>query len=319
MISVGIQGAAGYTGGELLRILHHHPKVNIVYASSRSQHGKPLSSIHADLFDLDLAFTDQGQSEVDCIFLCMGHGRGQTFMAEHDIPATKAIIDLSRDFRLQGSGSFIYGLPELHRSEIQATKRLANPGCFATCIQLALLPAANYHLLDDQVHVHAITGSTGAGQSPTPTTHFSWRNNNISIYKPFSHQHMDEIMQSVLHLHPNYQGAIHFIPMRGDFARGILASLHWTTSAPIEEILEKYQTYYQHHPFVHITADNPDLKQVVNTNYCFLHLKKYGDQLHIISIIDNLIKGASGQAVQNFNLMFGLKETQGLQLKSIVY
>ena len=320
MIKVGILGAAGYTGGELIRILTGHPQVEIVFLHSRSQAGKPISSVHGDLFYLNREFDDSFNAEVDVVFLCMGHGQSREFLTSHPLPSTVKIIDLSRDFRLkEDRGNYIYGLPELNRDVIKSSTHIANPGCFATCIQLGLLPLASGQHLKQPVHVHAMTGSTGAGQKPTATGHFSWRNNNISIYKAFNHQHLDEICQSVTQLMPSFDTPIHFVPMRGNFTRGILASIHFTTAITLGEARQLFQDFYEDHPFVIITDENPNLKQVVNTNYGLIHLEKYGDQLHIISMIDNLVKGASGQAVQNMNLICNLDEKSGLNLKSVAF
>jgi N-acetyl-gamma-glutamyl-phosphate reductase len=324
-IKVGIVGAAGYTGGELLRILVHHPEVDIVFANSKSNAGNPVWQVHRDLLgDTDLCFSSNLDSSVDVLFLCLGHGDSLKFIDENEacfLNAKFKIIDLSQDFRLLNrnahayTGSFVYGLPELNRDEIKNAKSIANPGCFATCIQLALLPLAKAGLLKDDVHLTAITGSTGAGQKPTDTTHFSWRANNLSVYKAFEHQHLNEIKQSLVQLQPLFSNALNFVPYRGDFTRGIIANLHLKTDLTLEKAVELYQDYYVHHPFTFLSAQNPDLKQVVNTNKAFLYLEKHGDYLLVLSILDNLLKGASGQAVQNMNLMFGLDEKQGLKLK----
>jgi len=317
MIRVGIFGAAGYTGGELLRILKNHSDVEIDFVHSQSQVDKLVSEVHQDLFDLDLRFTDQIGTQVDLIFLCMGHGRSAIFMREHSFGENVKVIDLSHDFRIKGSHDFVYGLPELHEDIIRDANYIANPGCFATGIQLALLPLAHAQQITDDIHVTAMTGSTGAGQKPSATGHFSWRNNNISIYKAFSHQHLAEINQSLVELQPSFNTSLHFIPMRGNFTRGILASAYTPFKNSEEEAIHMYQSYYADHPFVHITDTNPNVKQIINSNFVLLHLRKYGDQLHIISISDNLIKGAAGQAVQNMNLMFGLSEKTGLALKTV--
>ncbi len=318
MLKAGIIGGGGYTAGELIRVLLYHPEVEINFVLSQSQKKKLVSDVHDDLVgECNLHFTDEVSFDVDVLFLCMGHGRSRTFMESHSIPENVAIIDLSSDYRLDGS--FVYGLPELHKTAIQQSKRIANCGCFATAIQMALLPLASQHLLQDEVHVHAVTGSTGAGQSPTPTTHFSWRNNNLSIYKAFNHQHLAEIKQSLRQLQPSFDKAINFLPVRGDFARGIYASAYIDCDLTEEEAYQLYESYYAEAPFTHLSRQNPNLKQVVNTNKCILHLEKHGNKLLIISIIDNLLKGASGQAVQNMNLVFGKAETMGLQLKSVVY
>ena len=319
MIRAGIIGGAGYTAGELLRILLYHPNVEIAYIHSKSQARKLVSSIHEDLVgECLLHFTDEVVLEdIDVLFLCMGHGRSKEFLESNPIPENLAVIDLSRDYRI--GTDFVYGLPELHQSAIKATKRLANPGCFATALQLPLLPLAKAKMLQDEVHIHAITGSTGAGQAPVATTHFSWRNNNLSIYKAFRHQHMDEIKQSLHFLQPEYQREVNFLPLRGDFPRGIFASLYTNIAAEEDEVYNLYQDYFRDAPFVQISDKNPHLKQVVNTNKCIIHLEKHGNKLLIISLIDNLLKGASGQAVQNMNLMFGLEETTGLKLKAMVF
>ncbi len=318
-INVGIIGGAGYTGGELLRILLNHPQVNIAFVNSKSQAGKPVYSTHSDLVgDTDLLFTDQMPfDEVQAIFLCSGHNESKKFLAENTIPESLKIIDLSTDFRDQSNG-FIYGLPELQRDLIKTATKIANPGCFATSIELALLPLASAGLLSEDVHVSAVTGSTGAGQSLSATTHFSWRNNNISIYKAFTHQHLKEINQSIKTLQPAFGKAVNFIPYRGNFSRGIMANVYTKFAGTIEEAKELYKNYYASHPFTHLSeAAEIDLKQVVNTNKCIIHLEKHDDNLLITSIIDNLTKGASGQAVQNLNLVFGLEETTGLKLKSV--
>lgn len=318
-INIGIIGGAGYTGGELLRILLNHPQVNITFVNSKSQAGKPVYSTHSDLVgETDLLFTDQMPfDEVQAIFLCSGHNESKKFLAENIIPESLKIIDLSTDFRDQSNG-FVYGLPELQRDLIKTATKIANPGCFATSIELALLPLANAGLLNEDVHVSAVTGSTGAGQSLSATTHFSWRNNNISIYKAFTHQHLKEINQSIKTLQPAFGKSVNFIPYRGNFSRGIMANVYTKFAGTIEEAKELYKNYYASHPFTHLSeAAEIDLKQVVNTNKCILHLEKHGDNLLITSIIDNLTKGASGQAVQNLNLVFGLEETTGLKLKSV--
>ncbi len=321
MIKTGIIGGAGYTAGELLRILLHHPKVEIEFVHSNSNAGNAVSDIHTDLIgEINLTFTDTISPNVDVLFLCMGHGKSKAFLDTHAIPESIKIIDLSRDYRLKADAEdFIYGLPELNRNGIEETNYLANPGCFATAIQLALLPLAEAQQLNADIHVHAITGSTGAGQEPKPTTHFSWRNNNISIYKAFNHQHLGEIFQSVQQLQPNYQGNINFLPVRGNFPRGIYASVYTDCEMNEKEIVYLFEHFYDNDPFVHISAQNPNLKQVVNTNKCIIHIEKHDNKVLIISMIDNLVKGASGQAVQNMNLMFGLEERMGLGLKPIAF
>jgi N-acetyl-gamma-glutamyl-phosphate reductase len=287
--------------------------------NSKSQAGKPVHAIHADLLgETELTFTDQLDLGVDILFLCMGHGESGVFLSQHQVPTHTKIIDLSQDFRDESNG-FVYGLPELQREKIMGATRIANPGCFATCIELALLPLAKEHLLQNDVHISAVTGSTGAGQSLSTTSHYSWRNGNISVYKAFTHQHLKEIRQSIKQLQSAYSGKINFIPYRGSFTRGIFASCYTTTDLTLVEAQELYQAYYQRHPFTFVSTGPVDVKQVVNTNKCFLHLEKFEDQLLITSVIDNLTKGASGQAVQNLNLMAGLDESTGLGLKSIAF
>lgn len=318
MIKAGIIGGGGYTAGELIRILHYHPETEIAFVHSNSQAGKPLSSIHEDLIgEVTLDFTNEIDPEVDVLFLCMGHGQSKGFVEQHTVPDSTVIIDLSHDFRL--NPGWVYGLPELNRKRILRSKRIANPGCFATAIQLGLLPLAKEGLLKEEVHIHAITGSTGAGQSPKSTTHFSWRNNNLSVYKAFRHQHLGEIGQSLRQLQPEFDRSVNFLPLRGDFARGIFASLYTKVEGTVEQFTELYQVFYKHAPFTVVTDQNPNLKQVVNTNKCLLHLEKHDDKLLIISTIDNLTKGASGQAVQNMNLAFGFEESAGLRLKAMAF
>ncbi len=324
MIKVGILGAAGYTGGELIRVLLNHPEAEIVFANSESNAGNLVSDVHEGLVgDTDLRFTDQMPfGDVDVAFFCFGHGKSRQFLQEHDIPDSVSIIDLAQDFRIKDEKiknqifDFVYGLPEINREEIQKARRVANPGCFATAIQLALLPAANLNLLKEDVSVNAITGSTGAGQKPSATTHFSWRTDNLSIYKPFQHQHIAEIRQSLKQIQGYLDADIDFIPYRGNFARGIFCTAVVRTPAPIDDIVEAYKDFYAEAAFTHYT-DNPiDLKQVVNTNKALVHCEKYGNKLLITSAIDNLLKGAVGQAVQNMNLMFGIDERAGLRLKA---
>ncbi|MFA6945135.1 MAG: N-acetyl-gamma-glutamyl-phosphate reductase [Pedobacter sp.] len=322
-IRIGIAGGAGYTGGELLRILINHPLAEIVFVHSNSNAGKPLSDVHADLFgDTDLKFTDSLSPNIDVLFLCVGHGDARKFLDSHEIAVGIKIIDLSQDFRLSqnqthGNRSFVYGLPESNRDAIRQAQNIANPGCFATCIQIGLLPLAEAGLLNSEVHINATTGSTGAGQSLSPTSHFSWRNNNLSVYKAFEHQHLNEIRQSLGQLQNNFDQALNFIPQRGDFTRGILAAMYTKTDLTLDEAHELYENYFKDHPFTHVSKRNIDLKQVVNTNKALIHLEKHEGKLFIISIIDNLLKGASGHAVQNMNLMFGLGETVGLRLKGV--
>ncbi|WP_128543133.1 N-acetyl-gamma-glutamyl-phosphate reductase [Larkinella soli] len=321
-ITVGIIGGAGYTGGELLRILINHPYVRFAFVHSKSQAGKPVHATHTDLLgDTDLRFSGEetrdlvAQPGLSVIFLCSGHGESARFLAENPVPETVKIIDLSTDFRDQSNG-FLYGLPELQRERIRPAGKIANPGCFATSIELALLPLAGSGLLREAVHVSAVTGSTGAGQALSPTTHFTWRNNNFSIYKAFTHQHLKEIRMSLTTLQAGFDQAVNFIPYRGDFTRGIMANVYTPFAGSLEEAHRLYHDYYGTHPFTHLSDAPIDLKQVVNTNKCLLHLEKHEGQLLITSIIDNLTKGASGQAVQNMNLMFGLPEDAGLRLKA---
>ena len=321
MIRVGILGAAGYTGGELIRLLLNHPEAQIVFANSESNAGNPVSDVHEGLIgDTDLLFTDQMPfDKVDVVFFCFGHGKSQQFLAEHKIPEGVKIIDLAQDFRIKGAHDYVYGLPEINKSAIEQAKHLANPGCFATAIQLALLPAAAMGLLTEDVSVNAITGSTGAGQKPSSTTHFSWRMGNLSIYKPFTHQHLAEIRQSLEQVQGWLEVDIDFIPYRGDFARGIFATEVVRTKADIGKITETYRDFYRDAAFTHYVDKPIDLKQVVNTNKCLVHVEKYDNKLLITSCIDNLLKGAVGQAVQNMNLMFGIDETAGLRLKASAF
>lgn len=321
-IRIGIAGGAGYTGGELLRILVHHPLAEIVFVHSNSNAGNPVSDVHTDLLgDTDLKFTDSFSRDIDVLFLCVGHGDAKKFLESHEVSSDIRIIDLSQDFRLSknavfGKRNFVYGLPELNREDIRKADNIANPGCFATCIQIGLLPLAAARLLNSEVHINATTGSTGAGQSLSPTSHFSWRNNNLSVYKAFEHQHLNEIGQSLKQLSPDFDQALNFIPQRGDFTRGILAAMYVESDLSLDGAYDLYESYFKDHPFTHVNRKNIDLKQVVNTNKALLHLEKHGNKLFIISIIDNLLKGASGHAVQNMNLMFGLGETVGLRLKA---
>ena len=320
-IKIGIVGGAGYTGGELLRILVNHPNADIVFVHSNSNAGNPIYKVHADLIgSTDIVFTGELSSAIDVLFLCVGHGDASKFLAANPIESHIKIIDLSQDFRIEKEGNdFIYGLPEMQREKIKIAKNIANPGCFATAIQLGLLPLAAEKVLTSDVHVSGITGSTGAGQSLSQTSHFSWRNNNMSVYKALDHQHLKEIRQSLKNLQSSLDVNIHFIPYRGDFTRGIIATMYTPCTWTIEEATAKYKSYYASHPFTHVVDENIDLKQVVNTNNCLLYLEKHEDQLMIVSIIDNLLKGASGHAVQNMNLMFGLEETTGLRLKAVSF
>jgi N-acetyl-gamma-glutamyl-phosphate reductase len=316
-IKVAIEGAAGYTAGELLRILLFHPFVAVKYVHSESNAGKPVYAVHKDLLgETALVFNDIDFSDTDIVFLCKGHGQSLKFMEQNKLPEHVKVIDLSTDFRDESNG-FVYGLPELQREKIKTTRLIANPGCFATSIELALLPLARAGLLQNEVHITSITGSTGAGQSPSETTHFSWRNNNVSVYKPFRHQHLKEIGMCINKLQPGFNKSVNLVPVRGNFSRGILTSCYTECSASQTVIDKLYHDFYQSHPFTVISQENPDLKQVVNTNKCILYLERFEDKLYILSLIDNLIKGASGQAVQNMNLMFGIDERAGLLLKPI--
>ncbi len=319
-IKVGVIGGAGYTAGELLRILVNHPNVDIVFVNSSSNAGNPITEVHSGLIgETDLVFTSELPFEkVDALFLCSAHGDSKKFMDENEVPASLKIIDLSTDYRQKRDDhDFVYGLPEMNREEICKASHIANPGCFATAIQLALLPLAAAGLIVDEVHVNAITGSTGAGVKPSSTSHFSWRNNNISIYKAFEHQHLMEIGQSMRRLQDGFDKSINFIPVRGNFARGIYATTYTKCDLSLEDAKKLYKDYYKEAAFTFVTDKNPDMKQVVNTNKGIVYLEKHGDKLLVVSMIDNLLKGASGQAVQNMNLMFGLDEKAGLGLKSI--
>jgi len=321
-IKAGIVGGAGYTGGEMLRLLINHPDVEIVFVHSNSNGGNLISDVHTDLIgDTDLRFTGELSSAIDVLFLCVGHGDAKKFLDANPIAAGIRIIDLSQDFRLaEAAGTeWVYGLPELNRERIKNASFIANPGCFATTIQLGLLPLAAKGLLKNEVHINATTGSTGAGQSLAATSHFTWRNNNLSVYKAFEHQHLNEIGQSLVQLDPQFDAVLNFIPQRGDFTRGILAAMYVETELTEDEAYLLYEDFYAEHPFTHVSRKNIDLKQVVNTNKAFVHVEKHGNKLLIISIIDNLLKGASGQAVQNMNILFGLEERQGLRLKATAF
>ena len=338
MIKLGLLGAAGYTGGELIRILLNHPEAEIVFANSESNAGNLVSDVHEGLIgDTDLCFTDQMPfDKVDVVFFCFGHGKSEAFLKEHTIPDNVKIIDLAQDFRIKGNHDYVYGLPEIYRSEIAACKHLANPGCFATCIQEGLLPLAKAGLLTHDVAVNAITGSTGPGQKPGATTHFSWRNNNFSVYKLFTHQHLHEICQTLNDLRPasapravdtldeGYDAdgiTIDFIPYRGDFARGIFCTEVVTCDkAPDPDaVVELYKNFFKDAAFTHYSDKPLDLKQVVNTNKALVHVEVFGKKIVVTSIIDNLLKGAVGQAVQNMNIMFGLDEKAGLNLKATAF
>lgn len=320
-IRIGIVGGAGYTAGELIRILLYHPNAELKQIQSSSNNGQPVTSIHRDLIgETNLLFSEIDLEQVDLLFLCSGHGKSIEYLSQNVVPKRVKIIDMSHDFRLKRAGnSFIYGLPELNRKEIQSASHIANPGCFATGIQLALLPLAASGMIHDDLHVNAITGSTGAGQTPTKTSHFSWRDNNLSVYKAFEHQHLGEICESLEQAQPGLNHSLHFIPVRGNHTRGIFTMAYTRFSGSLDDAKKLYSSYYQSHPFVHLSDENPDLKQVINTNKCLLYLEKHGDQLMIISCIDNLLKGASGQAVQNMNLMFGVDEKAGLNLKAVAF
>lgn len=316
MIKAGIIGGAGYTAGELLRLLINHPEVEVAFVHSTSNAGAPVSDVHEGLVgETDLTFaSDYDLSACDVLFLCQGHGFSRKFWEENEMPAGLKVVDLAQDYRDESDG-YVYGLPEVKRDAVEACTRLANPGCFATAIQLALLPLAAAGKLDGEVHVTGITGSTGAGVKPGSTTHFSWRNNNMSVYKAFEHQHLKEIKQTLSALQGGNEPEISFIPVRGDFARGIFVMADITTDMSIEEAVKLYKDFYADAAFTHVSDRPVDLKQVVNTNKCVISLEKHGNKLLILSAIDNLLKGASGQAVQNMNLMFGLPEKTGLALK----
>lgn len=333
MIKVGILGAAGYTGGELIRLLLNHPDAEIVFANSESNAGNLVSDVHEGLYgETDLKFTSELPfDKVDVVFFCFGHGKSEQFLNEHDIPASAKIIDLAQDFRLKGNHDFVYGLPEIHKAETANAQRIANPGCFATCIQLGLLPAAKMGIISDDVVVNGITGSTGAGQKPGATTHFSWRNNNMSTYKMFTHQHLHEICQSLNEVRPAESPvigspideggdvSIDFIPYRGDFARGIFVTSVIKTDISGEEIIRFYKDFFRDAAFTHYSDKPIDLKQVVNTNKCLVHCDTFKGKLVVTTAIDNLLKGAVGQAVQNMNLMFSLPEYSGLRLKASAF
>ncbi|MBH8567657.1 N-acetyl-gamma-glutamyl-phosphate reductase [Microvirga sp. STS02] len=324
-IKAGIVGGAGYTAGELIRILLHHEFVELGGIVSTSNAGNPVYQVHDDLVgETEMVFASELAGDEDVVFLCLGHGNSKAWLHKNALPETTHIIDLSNDFRLQADAEFegrefVYGLPELNKSRIQQAQSIANPGCFATAIQLALLPLAQAGRLTDDIHVSAITGSTGAGQSLSETVHFSWRTNNVSIYKPFTHQHLGEIGESLAQLQPHSESEMHFIPYRGNFSRGIFASVYTPSDLTQDEARALYRQFYADAPFTTVSDKEIHLKQVVNTNKCLLHVQKQGKQLLITSVIDNLVKGASGQAVQNMNLIFGLPETTGLNLKSVLF
>lgn len=321
MVTVGIVGGAGYTAGELIRILLHHDQVHIDFIYSTSNAGNPVSSIHQDLIGTtDFIFSSKIDPDVDVLFLCLGHGNSTTFLKAYPFSENTKIIDLSNDFRLEDDAvfqgkEFVYGLPELNKKKIKKAQHIANPGCFATALQLALLPLADKKLLRDDVHINAVTGATGAGVSLSKTTHFTWRDNNFSYYKPFTHQHLGEINQTVNQLQSDFDFDINFMPNRGNFSRGIYATNYTKFEGTLEDAKKIYQEYYKQSTFTFVSDIDLHLKQVVNTNKCLIHLHKHEDKLLITSCIDNLIKGASGQAVQNMNLMCGFDEKEGLELK----
>lgn len=321
MIKAGIIGGAGYTAGELIRLLLNHPDVELVWVNSTSNAGNAVSSVHQGLVgETDLHFTSETDFEtIDVVFFCTPHGESRKFMESHDIPEDLKIVDLSQDYRIAGDHDFVYGLPEVNRKYLNRGKHVANPGCFATAIQLALLPLAKNLLLNSDIHVTAITGSTGAGVKPSASSHFSWRNDNVSIYKPFKHQHLAEIRQTLSTLQHSFNSDINFIPVRGCFSRGIYATVYMDCPVELDEIKKLYEEYYADHNFTFIVDRIPDLKDVVNTNKCLLYLTKENGKLLIVSVIDNLLKGASGQAVHNMNLLFGLHERVGLQLKASAF
>jgi N-acetyl-gamma-glutamyl-phosphate reductase len=320
-VNIGIVGGAGYTGGELLRVLLRHPNAHIAFVHSTSSAGELVSKVHADLLgDTELKFTNTLDQNIDVLFLCVGHGDANKFLTANEIKASIKIIDLSQDFRLAASAkigdrNFIYGLPELQREAIKSANNIANPGCFATAIQLGLLPLAAKGLLKE-VYTTGITGSTGAGQGLSNTSHFSWRANNIQAYKTLQHQHLNEIVQSLAQLQGNQNAEVNFVPWRGDFTRGIFVTSIISSDLSLEALYDLYNAFYEGHAFTHVSKNNIDLKQVVNTNKCLIHIEKQGNKIAIHSVVDNLLKGAVGQAVQNMNLIFGIEEGAGLQLKA---
>ncbi|KJD32510.1 N-acetyl-gamma-glutamyl-phosphate reductase [Tamlana nanhaiensis] len=324
-IQVGIIGGAGYTAGELIRLLVNHPEAEIDFVYSTSNAGNQISKVHQDLVgSLNRVFTDTVNPNVDVLFLCLGHGNSVKFLSNHTFSEGTKIIDLGNDFRLEADKvfdgkNFVYGLPELNKTDIQSANYIANPGCFATAIQLGLLPLADTNLLQDDIHINAVTGATGAGTSLSATTHYTWRDNNFSYYKPFTHQHLGEINQSVKQLQSSFTSEINFMPNRGNFSRGIFATLYTKFEGTVEDAKSLYSNFYDSAEFTFVSDDFLHLKQVVNTNKCLVHLHKHEGKLLITSIIDNLLKGASGQAIQNMNLMFGLEETTGLGLKGTYF
>ena len=322
MIKVGIVGGAGYTAGELIRLVINHSKIELDFVYSTSNAGNYVYNVHQDLLgSIDLKFTDTINNNVDVLFLCLGHGNSKKFLAKNKFSSTAKIIDLSNDFRLKSDAifegkQFVYGLPELQKDAIKKASNIANPGCFATAIQLALLPLVKHNLVKSSVHINATTGATGAGVSPSATTHFSWRDNNFSVYKAFTHQHLGEIGESLAALQQGFSEELYFIPNRGNFSRGIFASLYLDFDKNIEVAFELFEDFYKDTSFTHVSKIPVHIKQVVNTNNCFIHLEKHNNKLLITSVVDNLLKGASGQAIQNMNLLFGFEETEGLQLKA---
>jgi len=322
MIKAGIVGGAGYTAGELIRLILNHKEIELDFVYSTSNAGNRIENIHRDLYgDTSMSFTKKINPEVDVLFLCLGHGNSTSFLKNHEFSDKTRVIDLSNDFRLKEDSKFqhrefVYGLTEMNRAEIEKAKSVANPGCFATAIQLALLPLAKSGLLNQDIHVNAVTGATGAGVSLSKTTHFTWRDNNFSHYKAFDHQHLEEINQSIRKLQPDCKSEVVFLPNRGNFSRGIFATAYTDFEGELEEAIDLYANYYSESPFTHVSDQDIFLKQVVNTNKCLLHLKKDGNRLLITSIIDNLLKGASGQAIENMNLMFGFKQEEGLLTKA---
>ncbi|MBQ0030064.1 MAG: N-acetyl-gamma-glutamyl-phosphate reductase [Paludibacteraceae bacterium] len=324
MIRVGIIGGAGYTAGELIRILLNHPQVEIKFVNSESNAGNKFTSVHEGLIgETDMEFTDQLPfDEVDVIFFCFGHGKSREFLSTHDVPSRVKIVDLAQDFRIAApEHDYVYGLPEINKDAIGKANHVANPGCFATCIQLGLLPLAKLGLLKEDVNVNAITGSTGAGVKPGPTSHFSWRDNNLSIYKPFQHQHVPEIKQSLKQLQGDFNVEIDFLPYRGNFPRGIFCTevVKVSEDLDLDKVVAAYKEFYANAAFTHYSDAPIDMKQVVNTNKALVHVEKFGKKLLITATIDNLLKGASGQAVQNMNIMFGIDEMAGLRLKSSAF
>ncbi len=325
MIKVGVVGAAGYVGGEICRLLLLHPNVDFVFAQSSSSAGEPLYSVHEDLFgETKMLFSKDVDTSVDVIFLCSGHGKSLKFLESNELPKQCVVIDLGNDFRLKADAvsagrEFAYGLSDYFAKDVTRCKNVANPGCFATAIQLAILPLASAGLLTDDLHVTAVTGSTGAGQSPSATTHFSWRANNLSTYKTFTHQHLGEIGESVSRLQPSFDGSINFVPYRGDFPRGIIATVHTKCDSSLEEVKEIFNAHYADSSFTFVSEKPINLKQVVNTNKSLLHIEKHGDYLLVTSVIDNLLRGAAGQAIENMNRIFSLPLDAGLKLKALAF